>query len=228
MAQDSSEASSPPAAAGPGTTTRRGIAASGTPSIGRAAGPGDPGARGGLALPPPLLPGRPRRGWRTCRRRPAGAGRRGAEADPGRPVRGRARAAPVLRRARPQGRFRHRHGRAGPEGHPRRPDGDPGLEPRARPWCRPIRSTRSPRSRSTSPTPSEYGRILREREGLDPESSIYKTKVAAYAERLGPMNRQRLYPGVPRLAVPLLLPDEQDARRPTRTGTCCRSRRGRS
>jgi chlorite dismutase len=47
------------------------------------------------------------------------------------------------------------------------------------------------------PDAEEYGRILREREGLDPESSSYKTKVAAYAERLGPMNRQRLYPEFP-------------------------------
>ena len=47
------------------------------------------------------------------------------------------------------------------------------------------------------PDAEEYGRILREREGVDPESSIYKTKVAAYAERLGPMNRQRLYPDFP-------------------------------
>ena len=43
----------------------------------------------------------------------------------------------------------------------------------------------------------EYGRILRDREGVDPETSAYKTKVAAYAERLGPMNRQRLYPDFP-------------------------------
>lgn len=47
------------------------------------------------------------------------------------------------------------------------------------------------------PDAEQYGRILREREGLDPESSIYQTKVNAYAERLGPMNRQRLYPEFP-------------------------------
>ncbi len=47
------------------------------------------------------------------------------------------------------------------------------------------------------PDAEEYGRILREREGLDPESSIYQTKVNAYTERLGPMNRQRLYPEFP-------------------------------
>ncbi|MHB1558275.1 MAG: chlorite dismutase family protein, partial [Isosphaeraceae bacterium] len=47
------------------------------------------------------------------------------------------------------------------------------------------------------PDAEQYGRILREREGLDPESSLYQTKVNAYAERLGPMNRQRLYPEFP-------------------------------
>ena len=44
------------------------------------------------------------------------------------------------------------------------------------------------------PDAEEYGRILRDQEGVDPESNVYKTKVAAYAERLGPMNQQRLYP----------------------------------
>jgi hydrogen peroxide-dependent heme synthase len=47
------------------------------------------------------------------------------------------------------------------------------------------------------PDAEEYGRILREREGADPESSSYKTKVASYAARLGPMNQQRLYPEFP-------------------------------
>jgi hydrogen peroxide-dependent heme synthase len=47
------------------------------------------------------------------------------------------------------------------------------------------------------PDAEAYGRILREREGLDPESSMYQTKVKSYAERLGPMNRQRLYPEFP-------------------------------
>ncbi len=47
------------------------------------------------------------------------------------------------------------------------------------------------------PDAEEYARILREREGLAPESSIYQTKVKSYAERLGPMNRQRLYPEFP-------------------------------
>jgi chlorite dismutase len=47
------------------------------------------------------------------------------------------------------------------------------------------------------PGVEEYGRILREREHVDPESAIYKTKVAQYAQRLEPMNRQRLYPEFP-------------------------------
>ncbi|GAC1472685.1 MAG: heme-dependent peroxidase [Isosphaeraceae bacterium] len=47
------------------------------------------------------------------------------------------------------------------------------------------------------PDAAEYGRILREREGLDAESKVYQTKVAAYADRLGPMNQQRLYPDFP-------------------------------
>ncbi len=47
------------------------------------------------------------------------------------------------------------------------------------------------------PDADEYARILRERERLDPDSSMFKAKVAAYAERLGPMNRQRLYPDFP-------------------------------
>jgi chlorite dismutase len=32
---------------------------------------------------------------------------------------------------------------------------------------------------------------------MDPESSLYKAKVASYTERLGPMNRQRLHPEFP-------------------------------
>jgi chlorite dismutase len=47
------------------------------------------------------------------------------------------------------------------------------------------------------PDADQYARVLREREGLDPESSMFKAKVASYAERLGPMNRQRLYPEFP-------------------------------
>ena len=47
------------------------------------------------------------------------------------------------------------------------------------------------------PDAEEYGRVLRDREGADPESAVYKAKVSAYADRLGPMNRQRLYPDFP-------------------------------
>jgi len=47
------------------------------------------------------------------------------------------------------------------------------------------------------PGVEEYGRILRDREGVDPESNIYKTKVAQSSQRLEPMNRQRLYPDFP-------------------------------
>ena len=47
------------------------------------------------------------------------------------------------------------------------------------------------------PDEDDYRKILRDREGLDPESSMFKAKAASYAERLGPMNRQRLYPEFP-------------------------------
>jgi peroxiredoxin len=47
------------------------------------------------------------------------------------------------------------------------------------------------------PDVEAYGKILRDREGVDPESSVYKAKVAAYADRLVPMNKQRLYPEFP-------------------------------
>jgi hydrogen peroxide-dependent heme synthase len=47
------------------------------------------------------------------------------------------------------------------------------------------------------PDAEAYGRILREREGVDPDSGAYKAKVTAYASRLEPMNRQRLYPEFP-------------------------------
>lgn len=47
------------------------------------------------------------------------------------------------------------------------------------------------------PDAEQYGAILRDREGMDPESSAYKAKVNAYANRLEPMNRQRLYPEFP-------------------------------
>jgi hydrogen peroxide-dependent heme synthase len=47
------------------------------------------------------------------------------------------------------------------------------------------------------PDADAYAKILRDREGLDPASNVYKAKVAAYAERLGPMNQQRLFPEFP-------------------------------
>ncbi len=104
---------------------------------------------------------------------------------------------PVLRGPRTQGRFRHRHGRPGPAGHSRRPDGRSSL----RPWARRSQPTYSFYSITEVseyvPDADDYARILREREGLDPESSMFKAKVASYAERLGPMNRQRLYPEFP-------------------------------
>ena len=47
------------------------------------------------------------------------------------------------------------------------------------------------------PDEEEYTRILRDREKLDPETAMFKAKVAAYRDRLAPMNRQRLYPEFP-------------------------------
>lgn len=47
------------------------------------------------------------------------------------------------------------------------------------------------------PDVDQYGATLRDREGADPESASYKAKVAQYAARLGPMNKQRLYPEFP-------------------------------
>jgi len=47
------------------------------------------------------------------------------------------------------------------------------------------------------PDTEAYGKMLREREQLDPESKVYATKLNAYAERLVPMNKQRLTPEFP-------------------------------
>jgi chlorite dismutase len=47
------------------------------------------------------------------------------------------------------------------------------------------------------PDAEAYARILREREGLDPEDAVFKSRLAAYAKRLGPMNHHRLYPVFP-------------------------------
>ena len=47
------------------------------------------------------------------------------------------------------------------------------------------------------PDVEAYGKILRDREGMDPESSHYRTKVKQYEARLGAMNKQRTYPEFP-------------------------------
>jgi chlorite dismutase len=47
------------------------------------------------------------------------------------------------------------------------------------------------------PSVDEYAKILRDREGMDPESSAFKARLATYSERLGPMNEQRLHPEFP-------------------------------
>ena len=47
------------------------------------------------------------------------------------------------------------------------------------------------------PDVDAFGRILRDREKMDPESSTYKTRLTQYASRLEGMNRQRLYPEFP-------------------------------
>ena len=47
------------------------------------------------------------------------------------------------------------------------------------------------------PDVEAYGKMLRDREGADPETPAYQAKVGAYAERLGPMNKQRLNPEFP-------------------------------
>jgi peroxiredoxin len=47
------------------------------------------------------------------------------------------------------------------------------------------------------PDVDAYGKILQDREGVDPESPTYRTKLAQYSNRLEGMNRQRLYPEFP-------------------------------
>ena len=47
------------------------------------------------------------------------------------------------------------------------------------------------------PDAAEYARILQEREGLDPESNVFKARLSTYSQRLAPMNQQRLYPEFP-------------------------------
>ena len=46
------------------------------------------------------------------------------------------------------------------------------------------------------PTAEQYGQTL-VREGVDPASDIFRTKVRTYEQRLGPMNKQRLTPEFP-------------------------------
>lgn len=46
------------------------------------------------------------------------------------------------------------------------------------------------------PTAEQYGQTLI-REGVDPDSDIYRTKVRTYEQRLVPMNKQRLLPEFP-------------------------------
>lgn len=47
------------------------------------------------------------------------------------------------------------------------------------------------------PDANRYAEILRDRQGLDPESDMFKAKLATYTERLGPMNEHRLHPEFP-------------------------------
>jgi chlorite dismutase len=47
------------------------------------------------------------------------------------------------------------------------------------------------------PDAERYAEILREREGMDPESAVFKSRVAQYAQRLPAMNRQRITPDFP-------------------------------
>lgn len=47
------------------------------------------------------------------------------------------------------------------------------------------------------PTAEQYGELLRNREGMDPESPAFQTKVRQYASRLEAMNRQRITPEFP-------------------------------
>ena len=160
------------------------------------AGPGHAGPRVGLALPPPLLPGRPRRRWRISPRRPGAEGRR--------------QILEALDRGRP-GAPEQLHAFAVP-GH----KADFGLmlagtDLRAihgiqlaiqasalGPALVPTYSFYSITEISEYvPDVEAYGKILRDREGVDPESRAYKAKVAAYADRLGPMNKQRLFPEFP-------------------------------
>ena len=62
---------------------------------------------------------------------------------------------------------------------------------------RPIRSIRSPRSRNTSLTPTITPGSCANARASIPIAACSRPRLASYAERLGPMNRQRLYPEFP-------------------------------
>jgi chlorite dismutase len=47
------------------------------------------------------------------------------------------------------------------------------------------------------PDTDTYAKLLREREHMDPESAVYKTRLAQYGARLEGMNKHRLYPQFP-------------------------------
>lgn len=47
------------------------------------------------------------------------------------------------------------------------------------------------------PDVEQYAKVLRDREGMDPEAPAYQARVAQYEKRLGPMNQQRLTPDFP-------------------------------
>ena len=121
------------------------------------------------------------------------------------------RPAPVLRRPRPQGRLRRHAGGQRPEGDPRDPDGHPGLA--ARPGARADllvlldhRGLRiRPRRRGVRRASSANARAS------TPRARIYKTKVAAVRPAARAHEPAAALSRVPRLALRLLLPDEQDA-----------------
>ncbi len=102
----------------------------------------------------------------------------------------------MLRGTRPQGRFRRRRGGLRLEGHSWPADGPAIFNTRAA--IQPVYSFYSLTEVSEYvPASDEYAKILRDREGLDPDSNIFKARLASYTERLAPMNRQRLNPEFP-------------------------------
>ena len=169
----------------------------GPPALVQRARPGHLGPRVGLALPPRLLPGRPRRLSGGPRRGGPGSKGGARSSTPSIAIRsGAPEQLHVFAVPRPQGRLRRDDGRHRPEGDPRRPARHPGLGPRPGAGAD-LFVLLDHRDLRIRPDVEAYGKILRDREGVDPESSVYKTKVAAYADRLVPMNKQRLYPEFP-------------------------------